>query len=124
MNIDRELDNIRKSFNAIMNHVIAQYPAFSRSSVSAAVCRVFEISESDLTGTTKKGVIGEARLAYAYLLYYHVSKNKSEISRWMGRKDSHSAIEAIARAEDLILLKDKLFAGKIGTCLSILKSTS
>lgn len=122
MNIEQELNNIKNSFNAILNYITPKYQSFTQSSVLKAVCEHFELTEEQLMGSTKKGIIGEARLVYAYILYYHVSRNKSQISRWMGRKDSHSAIDAISRAEDL--MTDKLFNGNVQAVILILSNKS
>jgi chromosomal replication initiation ATPase DnaA len=120
--ISEHLNIIQNSINIIRQQEKPKDLTFTKTEVLKAVCAHFEIAKDELMGKGKKGATGEARIIYAYILFKHVSGNKSEIARWMNRADSNSAIKAIDRAECLLNTNDKIFTGHLTAVLDILNN--
>lgn len=96
-------------------------PKYSQDQIKAAICFKYNITSEDLEGKSKKGKLEFARPIWAYLLFSHVTENKTEVARIMGRKSHSGAIDFINRANGLIDTSFK-FKSDVEEIRGILKS--
>lgn len=94
---------------------------YTEAQVKDVICMKYEVSPEQLEGKNKKGKLEYARPAWALLLYTHVTNNKTEVSRCMGRKSHSGAIDFINRANDLIDTS-KTFKAAIDEMRAILRN--
>lgn len=93
---------------------------YSIEAIRRQVCREFGLKQSELLGMSKKGLLGEARPLYCYLLYKRYSRNKTIIAKAMNRKSHSGAIDFLKRAKSL-LKTDELLKSRKKSIMNRLK---
>lgn len=66
-----------------------------------SVCNVYGVTESELLGKSKKGVLPDARFTLISIMSMHI-KNDSEIARQTGYRDNTSILHARRRHNEIL----------------------
>lgn len=90
---------------ALINEALSQVDPpleiYTQEQVLQAICQRYKVTPEAIFGGSKKGTLDDARPAYCYMLFNHVTKNYSLISKMMNRKSHASAHETLKRANGL-----------------------
>lgn len=85
--------------------------------IKQSVCAEFKITEDELMSKKKSGNLYYAKPMFAYLLFKHVSENRSTIASLMGRNSHSCAVNSLNRANDLLSV-DRKFKSRLENIIS------
>ena len=119
--IRKNLKDAQELLKAAFDLIDIPPAKYSENDIESAICLKYNLSKEDLEGKSKKGKLEFARPIWAYLLFSHVTENKTEVARIMKRKSHSAAIDFINRANGLIDTSFK-FKSDVEEIRGILKS--
>lgn len=109
--IRTRLNEAQNILNEIAGMIDPPAEIYTPDQIVEVICTEFDITSDQLNSKSNKGTLSMARVMYCLMLYNHVTDNKSEITRIMGRSAHSRIISFLSTADSL--QSNKIFKGKL-----------